>query len=49
MEIKAARVSADRKEVFLEVPGLQPVMQMRIKMNLKSEAGDHDIHTDILN
>ncbi len=39
MEIKSARVSADRKSVFLEVPGLQPVMQMRIKMNIKTDAG----------
>jgi len=39
VEIKSVKVAADRKSVFLEVPGLQPVMQMRIKMNLKSADG----------
>ncbi len=39
LEIKSVRVSPDRKEVFLEVPGLGPVDQMKIKMNLKDENG----------
>jgi hypothetical protein len=39
VEIKSVKVAPDRKSVFLEVPGLQPVMQMRIKMNLKSADG----------
>jgi hypothetical protein len=39
LDVKSVRVSDDRKEVFLEVPGLQPVMQMRIKMNLKADNG----------
>jgi len=32
-------LSADKKSVFLEVPGLQPVMQMRIKMKINSADG----------
>ena len=39
VEIKAVKVAADKKSVFLEVPGLQPVMQMRIKMNIKAADG----------
>lgn len=39
VEIKSVRVSENKKEVFLEVPGLQPVMQMRIKMNIKAADG----------
>jgi hypothetical protein len=37
--IKSVQVSADGKTVFLEVPGLQPVEQMRIKMNVKAVDG----------
>lgn len=48
VEVKSAKLSDDRKSVFLEVPGLAPVMQMRIKMNLKSEAGA-DVSTEIGN
>jgi len=33
------QVQADKKRVFLEVSGLQPVDQMQIKMNLKSADG----------
>jgi hypothetical protein len=39
MEIKSAAVSADRKSVFLEVPGLAPVMQQKLTMNIKAEDG----------
>jgi hypothetical protein len=39
VEIKSVKLSADNKSVFLEVPGLQPVMQMRIKMNIKAADG----------
>jgi hypothetical protein len=39
VDIKSVTVSPDKKSVFLEVPGLQPVMQMRIKMKINSEAG----------
>ena len=38
-EIKSVTVAPDKKSVFLEVPGLQPVMQMKIKMNIKSADG----------
>ena len=37
--IKSVKVSEDGKTIFLEVPGLQPVEQMRIKMNLKALDG----------
>ena len=39
LDIKSVTVAPDRKSVFLEVPGLQPVMQMKIKMNLKAADG----------
>ena len=37
--IKSVKVSDDGKTVFLEVPGLKPVEQMRIKMNVKAVDG----------
>jgi hypothetical protein len=39
VEIKSARLGADRKTVLLEIPGLQPVNQMKIKMSLKAADG----------
>jgi hypothetical protein len=48
VEVKSAKLSADGKTVFLEVPGLQPVMQMRIKMNLKGADGT-EVSTEIGN
>ena len=39
VEVKSVHVSPDGKSVFLEVPGLQPVDQMKIKMNLKDANG----------
>jgi hypothetical protein len=39
VEIKSARLAKDRKTVLLEIPGLQPVNQMKIKMNLKAADG----------
>jgi hypothetical protein len=36
VEIKSAKLSADRKKVFLEIDGLKPVMQMEIKFNVKA-------------
>ena len=33
------KLSGDKKSVFLEVPGLKPVMQMRIKMDVKGADG----------
>ncbi len=37
--VKSAKLSADKKRVFLEIEGLQPVMQMEIKFNLKGADG----------
>lgn len=39
VEVKSVKVAPDGKSVFLEAPGLQPVMQMRIKMNLTAADG----------
>jgi hypothetical protein len=39
IEIKSARLSKDKKAVLLEIPGLHPVNQMKIKMNLKAADG----------
>jgi len=34
--VAAARLSADGKTVTLEIPGLKPVMQMGIKVRVRS-------------
>jgi len=50
VEITAATLSADAKTVTLTIPTLQPVMQMKIELNLKSAAGrpvKHTIHNTI--
>ena len=39
VEIKNVSVSPDRKSVLLEIPGLQPVDQYRIKLNINAEDG----------
>jgi glucose/arabinose dehydrogenase len=39
LTIKSIKLSADNKTVFLEIPGLKPVMQMQIKMGLKGADG----------
>ena len=39
VEIKSVTLAPDKKSVFLAVPGLQPVMQMEIKMNIKAADG----------
>ncbi len=39
VEIKSAKVAPDGRSVFLEIPDLKPVDQMRIKMNIKSADG----------
>ena len=39
VDIQSVRLSPDNKTVFLEVPGLQPVMQIRIKMNITAADG----------
>jgi len=50
--ITSVKLSADRKQVFLAVSGLKPVMTSRLKINLKAEDGSrvpdeviHTIHT----
>jgi hypothetical protein len=49
--IKSIQVSSDNKSVFLVIPSIKPVMQMEVRYNLRSEAGDrvrstvyHTIH-----
>jgi hypothetical protein len=37
--IKSIKVEPSKSEVFLEIDGLQPVMQMSIKMNVKAADG----------
>jgi glucose/arabinose dehydrogenase len=51
VEVTAARVSADGKTVFLEIPEVAPVLQQQIKINVKSADGSpvredvyHTIH-----
>jgi hypothetical protein len=39
VEVKSAKLLADRKTVFLEIPDLRPVMQMLIKYDLEAEDG----------
>jgi hypothetical protein len=38
-EVKSAKLSADRKSIFLEIDGIKPVMQYEVKMNVKGENG----------
>ena len=49
--IESIHVSSDRKNVFLVIPSMKPVMQMEVRYNLRSESGDrvratvyHTIH-----
>jgi hypothetical protein len=39
LTVKSAKLGPDRKSVFLEIDGLQPVMQMEIKMNIRAQDG----------
>ena len=39
VEILAAELSADGKTVFLEIEDIQPVMQMKINLNIKAADG----------
>ena len=39
VEVKSAKLAADKKSVFLEIDGVQPVNQMEIKFNVKSASG----------
>jgi hypothetical protein len=50
VEIAAATLSADGRTVTLKIPSLQPVMQMKIQVNLKTTNGQplkHTIHNTI--
>jgi hypothetical protein len=40
LAIKSVKLLPDGRSLFIELPALQPAMQMRIKYNLKSAAGD---------
>lgn len=39
LDVKSAKLSGDRKTVFLEVADLKPVMQMKIKYNINAADG----------
>jgi hypothetical protein len=39
VSVKSARLAADGRTVFLEMPGLKPVMQMEIQYNLDAADG----------
>jgi hypothetical protein len=39
VEVKSARVLADGKTVFLEMPGIRPVMQMHVDVKIKGADG----------
>ena len=43
MEVRSARLLAGGTEVFLEIPNLAPVMQMKIDFDLETENGDEII------
>lgn len=48
--IKSVKLSADRKTVFLEIPEIKPVMQMKIRFRLKAADGtpvEHEIYNTI--
>ena len=39
VEVKAVRLSADKKTVFLEIPDLKPCDQMKIKFSIAAADG----------
>lgn len=43
--VKSARLLPDGKTVFLEIPAIEPVMQMQIKLDLETTDGDVIEHT----
>lgn len=48
--VKFVKLSSDRKTVFLEIPEIKPVMQMRIRFRLKAADGapvEHEIYNTI--
>jgi len=48
VEVKSARLAKDKKTVLLEIPGFQPVNQMKIRMSLKAADGT-EINQEIYN
>jgi glucose/arabinose dehydrogenase len=48
VEVASAKLSEDGKTVFLEIPGIRPVMQMKIQLNLDT-AGGEEIGWEIYN
>lgn len=48
VEVASAKLSADRKSVFLEIPAIQPVMQMKISANIKAADGS-PVKQDVYN
>ncbi len=48
VEVKSARLAKDKKTVLLEIPGFQPVNQMKVKMSLKAADGT-EIKQEIYN
>ncbi len=48
VEVKSAQLSADRRTLFLEIPDIKPVMQMRVKFHIQGASGA-DIDTEIHN
>ena len=50
VEVHSVQLSDDRKTVFIEIPGIQPVMGMSISYSLKTSDGvdlEHDIYNTI--
>ena len=39
LDITSVRIAPDKKTVFLEIPDMKPVMQMKVKFNLKAADG----------
>ncbi|MEW6303664.1 MAG: DUF6797 domain-containing protein [Verrucomicrobiota bacterium] len=40
VEVKSVKLSTDKKTVFIEIPDVKPVMQMRIRYNIDSADGN---------
>jgi uncharacterized protein DUF6797 len=45
VELKSVRLGPDGRSLFLEIPGIQPVMQMKIQFRLKAQDGASIAHT----
>jgi hypothetical protein len=48
LQVKSAKLSEDGKTVFLEIPEIRPVMQMRVQINLDTADG-RDVNWEIYN